>query len=201
MNKGKQDAQSYEEMTDDMTESKKKGLAVRRGNSLYKAQSGEYQEDKLKELVAANTTELAKAATKEKVALENIEEVQKRTIIYLRACEETGTFPSMLGLARSFGYSSRALNHWRQNKPKTETAQWLEMFSDCCADILSQSALKNNANSIVSIFLSKSMYGLRETNELVITPNTVQDDEEVYSADEIRKRYMINENDEEGTEE
>ena len=65
------------------------------------------------------------------------------------------------------------------------------MFNDLCADVLNQSALKNNANSIVSIFLNKAMYGFRETNELILTPNKPGYEEEAaYSAEDIRKRYM-----------
>lgn len=187
---GKYDAQSYAEMTESMTESKEKGLALDKGHSIYKEKSGEYQEDKLRELVAAKTSELVEAATKEKVSLEDIDSVKARTIVYLRACEQTGTFPSSLGLARSLGYSDRALRNWRNFKPDTETAQWLEMFNELCADILNQSALKNNANSIVSIFLNKAMYGFRETNELVLTPSTPNYEEAAYSAEEIRKRYI-----------
>lgn len=199
MEHGKSNAQSYCEMTDSMEESKERGLSLNKGNSIYKKESGEYQEEKLRELVAAKTTELVKYATQEKVSLADIDDVKKRTIVYLRACEETGTFPSSLGLARSLGYSDRSLRAWRSNKPNSETAQWLEMFNDLCADVLNQSALKNNANSIVSIFLNKAMYGFRETNELVITPNGLQNEEIEYSADEIRKRYLMEEDYNDGT--
>ena len=188
---GKNEAQSFEEMTEDMETSKERGLSVTKGNSIYKKESGEYQEEKLRELVAAETAKLVEVTTKEKVSLEDIENVKIRTIAYLRACEETGTFPSNLGLARSLGYSDRALRNWRNQKPTSETAQWLEMFNDLCADVLNQSALKNNANSIVSIFLNKAMYGFRETNELILTPNKPGYEEEAaYSAEDIRKRYM-----------
>lgn len=188
---GKNEAQSFEEMTEDMETSKERGLSVTKGNSIYKKESGEYQEEKLRELVAAETAKLVEVTTKEKVSLEDIENVKIRTIAYLRACEKTGTFPTNLGLARSLGYSDRALRNWRNQKPTSETAQWLEMFNDLCADVLNQSALKNNANSIVSIFLNKSMYGFRETNELVLTPNNGQYEEEAaYSAEDIRKRYL-----------
>lgn len=192
---GKYSAQTYTEMRDHLTEKKEKELAINKGNSIYKKESGEYQEEKLRELVAAKTAELVEAVTKKKVSLENIEDVKQRTVVYLRACEETGTFPSSLGLARSLGYSDRALRSWRNNKPNTETAQWLEMFNDLCADVLNQSALKNNANTIVSIFLNKAMYGFRETNELVVTPNNFPNEELEYSVDEIRRRYLVEEDD------
>ena len=190
---GKNTAQSYEEMTETMEEARENGLALTKGNSIYKQQAGEYKKGELSTLLQAKTQELVEVATREKVSLSDSEEVKRRTIVYLRACEETSTFPSALGLARSLGYSDRALRNWRNKQPLSETAQWLEMFNDLCADVLNQSALDNNANSIVAIFLNKAMYGFRETNELVLTPNTSQLEEEAaYSAEEIRKRYMIN---------
>lgn len=188
---GKYPAKTYDEMTAEMEEAKEKGLATTKGNSIYKQQAGEYKKGELSALVQAKTHELVEIATSEKVSLADCDEVKRRTIVYLRACEETSTFPSSLGLARSLGYSDRALRNWRNSQPHSDTAQWLEMFNDLCADILNQSALENNANSIVAIFLNKAMYGFRETNELVLTPNTgLQDEEVAYSAEDIRKRYM-----------
>lgn len=190
--KGHSEAQSFDEMVADMNEAKEKGLNVHRGKSIYKKESGEYQEDKLRELVSCHIADVVEYATKERVALEDLEEVQKRTVIYLRACEESGTFPSSLGLARSLGYSDRALRHWRSKQPNTKTAQWLEMFNDTCADILAQSALKNNANNIMAIFLNKALYDFRETSELVLTPNNngATDDSD-YSVDDIKSRYAL----------
>ena len=193
MKTGKHEAQTMGEMVEDMNEAKAKSLAPSaRGQTIYKKESGEYQEEKLKDLVSMNLRELAEFATKEKVRLDNLEEVQRRTIYYMRACEETGTFPSALGLARSLGYSDRALRYWRSRHPESEIAQWLEMFNDMCADILSQSALKNNANNIMAIFLNKALYEMRETSELVITPH-VQEEELRPTADEIRRRYLMDE--------
>lgn len=190
--KGQNEAQTMSEMMESQNEAKEKGLSPRRGQSIYKAQSLEIQEDSLRMLVSNSVSEIAEYATKERTALEDLAEVQKRSILYLRACEESGTFPSSLGLARSLGYSDRALRHWRSKQPNTETARWLEIFNDLCADILSQSALKNNANPVMSIFLSKALYEFRETAELVITPNTPGYDEEpTYSVDDIRKRYLL----------
>lgn len=195
--KGHNEAQSMSEMLDTMNEAKAQGLSVRKGQSIYKQQSNEYQEEKLKGLISMNIAEIAEYATKERVALENLSEVQKRSILYLRACEESGTFPSSLGLARSLGYSDRALRHWRSKQPNTPTAQWLEMFNDTCADILSQSALKNNANNIMAIFLNKALYDFRESSELIITPHSEVAEETEYSAEDIRRRYLINESEDE----
>ena len=188
--RGHREAQSIPEMLESMNEAKEQALSTRRGQSIYKKESGEYQEEKLKDLIALNLNELGELATKERVALEDTNEVKKRSIIYLKACQETSIFPSSLGLARSLGYSDRALRHWRSKQPNTATAQWLEMFNDMCSDILSQSALKNNANNIMAIFLNKALYEMRETSELVVTPNAREFETIEYSAEDIRSRYM-----------
>ena len=181
--KGHSEAQSVEEMLVEAEKAKRDGLTVRKGQSVYKEKSGEYQEEKLKQLISCNISGVAEFATKERVALEDLEEVQKRTIVYLKVCEESGTFPSSLGLARSLGYSDRALRHWRNKRAETPTAQWLEMFNELCADILSQSALKNNSNPLVSIFLNKSLYGFIEAEKLIVTTQHYElGEEEVYDA-------------------
>lgn len=196
---GFNEAQTIEEIIADNNEAKKKALNVRRGNSYYEKANAE-QVAVLREILTGTIAEIGKYATSERVSLENFEEVQKRTLVYLRACEESATFPSCLGLARALGYSDRTLRHWRSTKPQTNTAQWLEMFNEACAEILSQSALKNNSNPIISIFTQKAYYGFSDKTELVITPNTVDTEENDYSADAIRERYLPNYNREEGTE-
>lgn len=189
-NKGKREAQTFEEMLTDMEAAKEKGLSpVGSGQSIYKAKSGEYQEDKLRELVTISLNEMAEIATKERISLQDADEVKKRTVIYLRACVESGTFPSNLGLARSMGYSARALRQWVTQHSNTDTGRWLDLFSDMCADVISQSALKNNANSIVSIFLTKALYGYNETTNIVVGQAQLDDDEE-YDVEKIRQQYL-----------
>lgn len=187
---GHNDPQSFEEMLTDCNAKRAKGLSVTQGNSYYD-QKDKAQVEVLQNILTVTIAEIGKYFTNERVSLEDTYEVKKRSIIYLRACEESGTFPSCLGLARALGYSDRTLRHWRNKQPNTPTAQWLEMFNEACAEILSQSALKNNSNPIISIFTQKAYYGFYDKSELVITPGTADVEENEVSADEIRKRYMM----------
>ena len=56
--KGHHDAQSLPEMLDSMSEAKEQALSPRRGQSIYKKESGEYQEEKLKDLLESRDPEL-----------------------------------------------------------------------------------------------------------------------------------------------
>ena len=51
--------------------------------------------------------------------------------------------------------------------------------------------MKNNANNIMAIFLSKALYEMRETSELIVKPGSNMPNENDYSADEIAKRYKF----------
>ena len=192
--KGHNEAQSFEEIVTDLKERKDKDIDHQhRGRPIYKAQSLDVQTEWLQDFVTQELSEVAQFATKDKVALEDTKEVQKRTLLYLRACAETGSFPSSLGLARALGYSDRALRYWRKNRPNTETALWLESFNETCANILSQASLKNNANPVIAMFLNKALYGFIDDVKLLVEINKEQPqmEERGYSVDDIRKRYVL----------
>lgn len=118
-------------------------------------------------LIAKTTQELAEAATAGPISLTDTAEVKRRTIIYLRACEESSSFPSVNGLARSLGLSRQALYDTISRKSPAKTAEWLELCRDSFSDILAEASLRNNCNSITAIFLQKAVYGLRESVEIV----------------------------------
>lgn len=200
MNKGKNRPQTDEEMRTDMLKTKERELSRKRGGgSIYKQESGAYVDAKTQELMSIQRQAFETSISNQRVSLNDTEALKARMCAYLQACEDTATFPSSLGLARSIGYTARALRMWRTNKPDSETARLLEMFNDLCADVISQSALRNNANSVFSIFISKALYGLRDSTEIVVTPQNNFAGESEYSADEIRRRYIVdspNESDE-----
>lgn len=189
---GKQPAMSVEEMITDMTAKKEENLSNNRPSSCYKVVADEHKESKLKELIQCKLPQAVSFAEKKRISLEDIDELRTRTFVYLRVCAETGTFPSSAGLARSIGYTDRAFRNWRNYKPDTETGQWLEMFNELCAEILDESALNNNVNPTYAMFVNKALHGYIDKSELLLTPNTAPPSEEaVYSAEDIRKRYMV----------
>lgn len=179
-NKGKTPAQTFTEMVEAGREQKKT-------SKLYKAESAEFVDDRLTTLISKTTAELADAATAEPVGLRDIEEVKRRTVLYLKSCEATATFPSVSGLARSMGLTRRAIYHCIEHKSPAPAAEWLELVRDTFSDILSESALRNNCNSITAIFLQKALYGLRETVELVATQQPIYGEQK--SIEQIELEY------------
>lgn len=158
-------AQTFPEMVEAGTEQKKQ-------SKLYKAESAEFVDERLSALVGKTVAELATAAESRPVSLADTDLVKERTILYLKACEATSTFPSVAGLARSMGLSRQALYDvmWRQSPPRT--AEWLELCRDSFSDILAEASLRNDCNNITAIFLQKALYGLRESVEIVAKTET-----------------------------
>lgn len=179
MNKGKKPAQTTAEIALGLAESKERQITRSRGQGLYPKERNEVVEATVSRLVGMSFEEMAKLATSEHIALSNDIELKKRSLIYLKACQENSVFPSMSGLARSLGYSRRELEIWRTKHQNTETAKWLDSFADACAETLHQAALTKTTSEITTIFLSKALYGMTETQNLILTQGANNAREEI----------------------
>ncbi len=168
MNKGKKPAQTTDEIVQDLAENKERQISRSRGQGLYPKERNEVVESTISKLVGMSFEQMCELATSEHISLNDITELKKRSLIYLKACEVNSVFPSLSGLARCLGYSRRELEIWRSKHQTSETAKWLDSFADVCAEILHQAALTKNASEITTIFLSKSLYGMTETSHLVL---------------------------------
>lgn len=161
MNRGKNlPAQTFSEIVE-------AGQERKRNSKLYRVESAEFTDERISSLVAKTAEELVAAATAQPVSLSDLEEVKRRTVIYLKGCETASSLPSMAGLALSMGFSRKTLYACIERKQPKATAEWLEVCQDTFSDMLAASALRNDVNGIVSIFLQKATFGLRETVEIV----------------------------------
>jgi hypothetical protein len=143
------------------------GQELRKTSKLYRAESTEFNDGRIAALTAKTGAELAVAATSRRISLDEVDEVKARTLAYLKACEEAAVIPSMSGLARSLGMTRRALESCVERQSPAPTAEWLLLVKDAFSDVLAESALRKNCDSITGIFLLKSLFGLRESVEIV----------------------------------
>ena len=188
MNKGKKPAQTMAEISQDLAENKERQISRSRGQGLYPKERSEVVEATISKLVGMSFEQMCELATSEHIALSDTVELKKRSLIYLKACEENSVFPSMSGLARSLGYSRRELEIWRTKHQNSDTAKWLDSFADACAETLHQAALTKSTSEITTIFLSKALYGMTETQNLILTQGTFDSHEEI-NMDALRAEY------------
>ncbi len=172
---------SYNSMIED-------ARSVKTNSKLYKAKSLEISDARISELVAQCAVELLNSASCKPITLNDTETVKQQTITYISACAEAACFPSVNGWARSMGFSRNALYDFRNRNPEHETSRWIDMTLDAFSEIITQSALRNNCNSIVAIFIQKAQYGMREQNEYI---KPIVDDPlgKIASREEIIDKY------------
>lgn len=190
MRKGKNPAQTADEIVSDIVESKEKQLSRTRGNNLYPRERSEVADETISRLVGMSFEQMGEFATSEHISLTDMTELKKRTLIYLKACEDNAVFPSISGLCRTLGYSRQEIENWRSKHPGTETARWLNSFADACMETLHQAALKKSASEITAIFLSKAVYGLTETSNLVLSQRQSETVPEI-DEDALRAEYEM----------
>lgn len=100
------------------------------------------------------------------IQFRNTEQVRDTTLRYLRSCERTGAIPSKIGLARACGCSRRAFEKFMVKNPEHPTTAFLELVVDAFSEALSQASLNGSVQPIVSIFLQKALYGMRENEQI-----------------------------------
>lgn len=168
-----------------LVEAKKK----RASSQLYKAENQQVNNEAISKTIRNAAAQIKQAENTTRVNLDNAEMVKAITGAYLEACAVESCFPSMTGVSMALGHTRRNIYYYMKKKPDTETGMFLAQVHDLLADILSENALKGNANNITSIFLLKSLYGLRETDNIAIEVSNAQEDDTMNESDDYKQKY------------
>ena len=132
---------------------------------------------------------LRQALNAPRVDLSDTEKVQERTFMYLEACAQSSSFPSVMGLSGAMGCSRQNLNQWLLSHPGHPTTDFVNMTKDVMADILTNASLFNSANAIQVIFQLKNHF--EHSDRVEIAPIVQNQPDTDYNAEEIRARYLI----------
>jgi hypothetical protein len=174
-------APSYDELVTDLQE--------RKSPRIYKQEAAQANDEMISRIVRHGAEELEQiAAGGEIVSLSDLKTVKAKTLLYLQACDEASTIPTMGGLARSLGVTSRALNKHRTTHPDSKTATWLELCHDAFADMMAESALRGTVQPVVAIFTLKARSGWRDT--ITIEPVRTDPIGESASTEELSDIYF-----------
>lgn len=158
-------------------------------SKLYKAENQEISNVAISKSVRNAIKEIKRAENTSKISLDDVQAVKQITQAYLECCAVESCFPSMTGLSMALGHTRQSVYHHMKVHQNTESGQFLTQVHDLLADILSENALKGNANNITSIFLLKSLYGMRETENIAIEVSQTYEDEYDNRSDDFKKRY------------
>lgn len=134
------------------------------------------------------------------IDLHNVDEVSKRLSDYFELYAKYDTKPTVMGMAMSLNGMDRTTlrcvakdlpiggNGYKSALPKPVTLAIKKAYF--LLENLYENYMQNGKiNPVAGIFLGKNNYGYQDKTEYVLTPNSNNEDE--YSADDIKKRYLI----------
>ena len=119
--------------------------------------SGEVVQALVKQLAA----ELAQMP--KKIDLRDEDMIVRVAVAYVDSCANAGIIPSKIGYCRACGLSRQAVDYFLNHHGDEPSAERLRMIFDSFADMLNAAALAGACREITAIFVSKAVYGYRDT--------------------------------------
>jgi len=139
-----------------------------------------------------------KLASLPSVDLQDGEAVEQRVMEYFQIHADNDMKPTVMGLGIALGLDRRRLweiktghNMGSSGKPQQLPQRTLDAIKKAyfVMENLWENYMQNGKiNPVAGIFLGKNNYGYQDKTEYVLTPNQQNDND--YSADEIRQRYL-----------
>ena len=117
--------------------------------------------EKVSAIVSRLSDELS--ALPDKISLNDTRRVFEVALQYVNACAEVGAIPSKIGCCRAFGCSRQAVDDFMRRHPEHQTTELLSICFDSFAEALNAAGLTGAAHPIVGIFISKALYGWKES--------------------------------------
>ena len=133
-----------------------------------------------------------------KIDVRDPEAVQKRLNDYFGYMASQDAKPTVAGMAMALGMDRRRL--WEIKTGNYHTSKSLEDLPNEVTDLIKKAyslmeylwenyMVNGKINPVTGIFLGKNNFGYQDKQEMVLTPNT--QNESYFSEDDLRKRYMI----------
>ena len=122
------------------------------------------------------------------IDLEDPNQVENRIRQYFDWCVQNDQKPKVSGMANWIGVHRDTLNSWFRGECRSNThSDVIKKYYGILEELWESYMQDGVINTVSGIFLGKVMFGYRETNEIVLTPNNPLDQG---NPDEIRKKYI-----------
>jgi hypothetical protein len=118
------------------------------------------------------------------------EELKERVNGYFYDCTSKGQLPTVEGLALACGVVRQTLFDWENQRRSVnpERADIIKRARQVLAEIDAKLASEGKIPQVVYIFRSKNFYGMRDQQEVVLTPNNPLGDEQ--NAEQLKQKYI-----------
>lgn len=99
------------------------------------------------------------------------EQVDNRINEYFDFCEQTDRKPNVVGMANWLGVSKNTLSTWKNGEYRSETHSGIvKRAYDVLEELMVDYMQNGKINPANAIFLSKNLFGYRDTQDVVVTP-------------------------------
>ena len=106
------------------------------------------------------------------VDISDEKQVEKRIGEYFSFCADNDKKPNMVGMANWLGVSRETLNSWKRGDYRTQThSAVIKKACGVLEDLWQEYMQNGKINPASGIFLGKNMFGYRDQQEVVVTPN------------------------------
>lgn len=118
------------------------------------------------------------------------EELKDRVNGYFYDCTSKGQLPTVEGLALACGVTRTTVYEWEVTKAhiNPERANIIKKAKQVLAEIDAKLASEGRIPQVVYIFRSKNYYGMKDQQEVVLTPNNPLGDEQ--NAEQLKQKYI-----------
>lgn len=101
------------------------------------------------------------------------EECAERLNDYFKQCNEEGQLPTVEDMALALGVTTATLLDWQNGRTQSPERSWMiKNAKQIIAGIDAKLASEGKIPQVVYIFRAKNFHGMRDQQEVVVTPNT-----------------------------
>lgn len=116
-------------------------------------------------------------------------QVEDRLDLYFDFCEKEDKKPSVIGMANWLGVSRDTINSWKRGECRSTTHSDLILKAyDLLEELWVDYMQNGKVNPASGIFLGKNLFGYRDVQDVVVTPNNPMGDAQ--NAPELADKYL-----------
>lgn len=101
------------------------------------------------------------------------DECAERLNAYFRQCNDEGQMPTVEDMALALGVTTATLLDWQNGRTQSPERSWMvKKAKAIIAGIDAKLAAEGKIPQVVYIFRSKNYYGMKDQQDVIVTPNT-----------------------------
>lgn len=116
------------------------------------------------------------------------EECGERLNAYFQLAAQTGQIPTVEDMCLALGVTRQTVHRWEHGELGQRRSDMIKQAKELLAAIDGKLVQENKIPQVTYIFRSKNYYGLKDQQDVIITPNNPLGEQK--DVEELRKKYL-----------